>query len=97
MHFPSEEDQARNARDEDCIYMEAEAGEAILLNNLLLHRSARNPTGKPRRAFSIAYMDASTRAVKTGVTFPVIFGEGALTGGELIEGALAEGALTNGR
>ncbi len=92
MHFPSEADQARYARDEDCIHMEAEAGEAILLNNLLLHRSARNPTGKPRRAFSIAYMDAATHAVKTGETFPVIFGEGALTGGELMEGALASDA-----
>ena len=49
MHFPSEADQAKYAREEDCIYLEAEAGEAILLNNLLLHRSARNPTGKPRR------------------------------------------------
>ena len=89
MHFPSEADQARYAREEDCIHMEAEAGEAILLNNLLLHRSARNPTGKPRRAISIAYMDAATRAVKTGETFPVIFGEDALTGGVLMEDALA--------
>jgi len=92
MHFPSEADQARYARDEDCIHMEAAAGEAILLNNLLLHRSARNPTGKPRRAISIAYMDAATRAVKTGETFPVIFGEGALTGGDLIEGARTDAA-----
>ncbi|MCY4544687.1 MAG: phytanoyl-CoA dioxygenase family protein, partial [Gemmatimonadetes bacterium] len=92
MHFPSEADQARYARDEDCIHMEAAAGEAILLNNLLLHRSARNPTGKPRRAISIAYMDAATHAVKTGETFPVIFGEGALTGGELIEGARTDAA-----
>ncbi len=85
MHFPSEADQSKYAREEDCIYLEAEAGEAILLNNLLLHRSARNPTGSPRRAFSIAYMDAATRAAKTGETFPVIFGEGALTGGILQE------------
>ena len=89
MHFPSEADQARYAREEDRIHMEAEAGEAILLNNLLLHRSARNPTGKPRRAISIAYMDAATHAVKTGETFPVIFGEDALTGGVLMEDALA--------
>ena len=81
LHFPSEADQARYAREEDRMHMEAEPGEAILLNNLLLHRSGLNPTGQPRRAFSIAYMDASTRAVKTGNTFPVICGEGALTGG----------------
>ena len=96
MHFPSEDDQAKYIREENCIYLEAEAGEAILLNNLLLHRSARNPTGKPRRAISIAYMDASTRAVKTGETFPVIFGEGALTGGALIDGAVSDGAVSDG-
>ena len=96
MHFPSEADQARYAREEDCIYLEAEAGEAILLNNLLLHRSALNPTGNPRRAFSIAYMDAATRAVKTGETFPVIFGEGALTGGVLVDGAGPGDARTGG-
>ena len=33
MHFPSEADQSKYAREEDCIYLEAEAGEAILLNN----------------------------------------------------------------
>ena len=96
MHFPSEADQARYAREEDCIYLEAGEGEAILLNNLLLHRSARNPTGNPRRAFSIAYMDAATRAVKTGKTFPVIFGAGALTGGELIDSAQTEDVQTDG-
>ena len=96
MHFPSEEDQARYAREEDSIYLEAEAGEAILLNNLLLHRSARNPTGRPRRAFSIAYMDASTRAVKTDETFPVIFGEGALPRGVLVDVAQIEDAQTEG-
>ena len=95
MHFPSEDDQARYAREEDTIHLEAEAGEAILLNNLLLHRSARNPTGNPRRAISIAYMDAASKSVKTEETFPVIFGEGALTGGELINGAQTNGARTD--
>lgn len=77
-HFTSDEDQAKYALDDRCIYLEAEAGEAILLHNWLLHRSGVNHTDQPRRAFSVAYMDAETRNATTGETFPVIFGEGAL-------------------
>ncbi len=77
-HFLSAEDQARCAPPERVVYLEAEAGEAVLLHNLLLHRSGTNTTDQPRRAFSAAYMDAATRAVATGRAFPVIFGQGAL-------------------
>ena len=59
--------------------MEVEEGEVVLLNNLLLHRSGVNPTGKQRRAFSAAYMDAADDNMSTtGETFPVIFGKNAL-------------------
>ena len=58
--------------------LEVEEGEVVLLNNLLLHRSGVNPTGKQRRAFSAAYMEATTKHVATGDTFPVIFGKNAL-------------------
>ena len=78
-HFTSEEDQAKYTRDEDIIDLEAEAGEAILLHNFLLHRSGVNTTTAPRRAFSATYMDVGTRSVVTGDTFPVVFGEGALS------------------
>jgi len=77
-HFTTEEDQARYARPEDVVDLETEAGEVILLHNFLLHRSALNATGAPRRALSVTYMDAATRSLKTGRTFPVVFGEGAL-------------------
>ena len=46
-HFTSEEDQAKYTRDEDVIDLEAEAGEAILLHNFLLHRSGVNTTTSP--------------------------------------------------
>ena len=78
-HFTSEEDQAKYTRDEDVIDLEAEAGEAILLHNFLLHRSGTNTTTSPRRAFSATYMDVATRSVVTGDTFPIVFGEGALS------------------
>lgn len=82
-HFPSEADQEKYAPASRRIFLEAEKGEAILLHNWLLHRSGVNPTGQPRRAFSIAYMDAATRNVKTGETFPVIFGTDALKPSEM--------------
>ena len=60
------------------IDLEAEAGEAILLHNFLLHRSGPNSTTSARRAFSVTYMDSKTRSRHTGQTFPVVFGTQAL-------------------
>ena len=77
-HFPTEEEQERYIADEDVGDLEAEAGEVILLNNMLLHRSGVNPSPDRRRAFSVTYMDAATRTLDTGMTFPVVFGDGAL-------------------
>ena len=37
-----------------------QAGEVILLHNLTLHRSGVNRTSNPRRAISVAYVDASS-------------------------------------
>ncbi len=37
------------------------AGEVLLIHNHTWHRSARNGTGHPRRAFTVCYMDANTR------------------------------------
>ncbi|RIK44756.1 MAG: phytanoyl-CoA dioxygenase [Chloroflexi bacterium] len=59
------------------VFLELEAGEAVLLHNWLLHASEVNHTDIPRRAFSICYMDANTKS-KRGATFSLIFGEGAL-------------------
>ena len=33
---------------------------------------------RSRRAFSATYMEAETRTLDTGMTFPVLFGPGAL-------------------
>ena len=77
-HFPSKEQLAKYAPSGSEIDLEAEAGEAILLNNLMLHRSGVNSTGQSRRAFSIAYMDGASRSTRTGEGYPMIFGDRAL-------------------
>lgn len=77
-HFPSPEELARYAPEDEVVDIEAAPGEVILLHNLLLHRSGTNPSGQSRRAFSIAYMDGATRSRSTGAHFPMIFGADAL-------------------
>ncbi len=78
-HTITPEQEAAFARDEDSVYLEARAGEAILLDNLMLHRSGVNTIDCPRRAFSVCYMDGATRSVRNPEhRFPPIFGEGAL-------------------
>jgi hypothetical protein len=42
-----------------------EAGEALLIHNYLWHRSGANTTGRPRRAFTVCYMSADTRCMRT--------------------------------
>jgi phytanoyl-CoA dioxygenase PhyH len=80
-HTITPEQEAEHCRDEASLYLEARAGEAILLHNYLLHRSGVNTIDRPRRAFSVVYMDAATRRLPPsgdGSAFPVVFGEGAL-------------------
>lgn len=43
----------------------ARAGESVLLHNHVWHRSGTNATGRPRRALTVCYMDASTRCTRT--------------------------------
>jgi phytanoyl-CoA hydroxylase len=59
------------------VYLEVEAGESVLLHNWTVHGSEGNTSDKPRRAFSVCYMDANTTA-SDGNTFSVVFGPGAL-------------------
>ncbi len=77
-HFPSPEEQAEYISEEDITDLEAEAGEAILLHNYLLHRSGVNLSEERRRAFAVIFVDAATRTLDSGMSFPVVFGENAL-------------------
>jgi len=49
------------AMREPVVQLPALAGEVILIHNHLWHRSRRNTTGKPRRAFTACLLDAQTR------------------------------------
>jgi ectoine hydroxylase-related dioxygenase (phytanoyl-CoA dioxygenase family) len=44
--------------------MPARAGEALLIHNMVWHRSGVNTTASPRRAFTVCYLDAETRCVR---------------------------------
>jgi hypothetical protein len=57
--------------------LESQAGECILLHNMLVHSSDVNKTACPRRAFSVCYIDAATKSAR-GKIYSIIFGEGAL-------------------
>jgi ectoine hydroxylase-related dioxygenase (phytanoyl-CoA dioxygenase family) len=75
------EEQAARYCSSVSVQLELLAGECVLLHNFLLHRSGRNHTSRPRRAFSVCLMDAGTRLKQSpSVAFPKIFGAGSLTG-----------------
>ena len=57
------EERVIHAPDEKRIYLEMEMGEVVLLHNWTLHRSEVNTTNRPRRGFSVCYIDAATRQV----------------------------------
>ena len=76
--FLTDEQAEAAVTEHEPINMEVACGETVLMHNWMLHSSGTNSTDTPRRAFSMCYMDAKTRS-RAGHTFPVIFGEGALS------------------
>lgn len=71
----SPEEIAVHAPDAKRVYLEMAQGEVVLLHNFTLHRSETNATDRPRRAFSVCYIDAATRQVSNGRPFPKVFPE----------------------
>ena len=63
--------------DSRAVALPARAGEALLLHNHVWHRSGRNTTGRPRRAFTVCYMSAATKRLCTEAcaapVFPAVF------------------------
>lgn len=62
---------AAHCPEAQVVYIELEAGEVALLHNWLLHRSDVNATDRPRRAFSVCYMDGRTIDQQNKSYFPV--------------------------
>jgi hypothetical protein len=54
----------RGRAEERRVLVPARAGEVVLIHNHVWHRSARNRSGVPRRAFSVCYMPATTRCMR---------------------------------
>lgn len=54
------------ARDAEAgaVPMPARAGEALLIHNMVWHRSGVNTTPAPRRAFTVCYLSAETRCLR---------------------------------
>lgn len=67
---------AAGAAEARTMHLEMEAGEAVLLHNWTLHRSGTNRTDRPRRAFSVCYMDGATRSIHGGAHRLVFDGDG---------------------
>jgi ectoine hydroxylase-related dioxygenase (phytanoyl-CoA dioxygenase family) len=57
-------DAIAHTRDAEAVPLPAQAGESLLLHNLLWHRSSTSHTGHLRRAFSICLMNAATRCLR---------------------------------
>jgi hypothetical protein len=70
----SDENAARYCTPESIVPLELEAGHGVLLHNWLIHRSGVNRVHRPRRAFSVCYMDARTISTLTGARFPLVSG-----------------------
>ena len=78
-HTITEEQVKEYAPEEKSVYLEAQMGEIFVLHNFLLHKSGINQTNKPRRGFSVCYMDGTiTRINNPNHKFPVLFGENAI-------------------
>lgn len=64
------------ARAPVAVPIAARAGDLVLLHNLVWHRSGRNTTDAPRRAFTVCYLDGATRCTRTRRAprvFPTVF------------------------
>lgn len=77
--FLTDEMVGEHCRDRDVVFLTMEAGDVAFLHNHLLHASDANRSGQHRRALSVCYMEASTQNLDTRETYPVVFGDGALS------------------
>jgi len=72
-HTITAEQEAEHCRAQRIVELELKAGESVALHNWTLHRSDRNRTERPRRAFSVCYMDGATRTRDGASAFTQVF------------------------
>ena len=82
-HNITPEQEKEYCSEEKVCHVELKAGEVMLMHNWLIHGSDVNRTDAPRRGVSICYVDARTRHVINDLTYPVVFGKGALVADEI--------------
>lgn len=70
--FLTSEQADRLTENMSPVYLELEAGEAVLLHNWTVHGSEGNVSDQSRRAFSVCYMDSNTVS-NAGIKFPIVF------------------------
>ena len=80
-HTISKEHEAEHAESAESTFLELAQGEVVVLHNFLLHRSGVNETDRPRRGFSVCYMNGAIHRVgdPNKKPFPRIFGPDALS------------------
>jgi phytanoyl-CoA hydroxylase len=78
-HIVTPEDEAKHAPAGSSKFMELAPGEAFVFHNGTLHRSGANATDQPRRGFTLCLLHPDTKNMKSGKTYPLVFGPGALT------------------
>lgn len=64
------EQQLQYAPEEERVELHMEAGEVVLLHNMLLHKSDLNSSGQPRRAFSTWYTSHRPGTEHFATAFP---------------------------
>ena len=69
----TEQEIEQYAPKEKRVYLELETGGVILQKIKLLHSSLVNTTNYPRRAFSIAFIDAKAYCITTGEHYPQVW------------------------
>ena len=70
-----EEEIKKHASKDKRVYIEMSKGEVILLKIKLLHSSLVNTINRPRRAFSIAFIDGNTYCTTSGARYPQVLPE----------------------
>jgi len=82
-HLTSDEKVDEILKDHDIYFGVLKAGDAVVFNNGILHRSKPNYSGFRRRGLTLCLMDAAIFNTDTKTFYPVIFGSNEIRLGEI--------------